>query len=65
LEVEIPPPVGDAANFVVEDGVVTLIVILTSPKPNSDIEQFEQLHDAVLLCFRYFSTSADFVKVLI
>ncbi|KAI0304500.1 ras guanine nucleotide exchange factor domain-containing protein [Multifurca ochricompacta] len=71
LDVEMPAPVGEAAYFVIEDGVVkcaslsALIVILTNPKPSPIIKHFDQLHDTFLLSFRYFSTSSDLVRVLI
>jgi hypothetical protein len=71
LNVEMPSPVGDAANFVVVDGTVkyanlqALVSILTNPKPNPAIRHLDQLHDAFLLCFRCFSTPADVVNALI
>jgi hypothetical protein len=64
-------PVGDATNFVIVDGVVkyaslqALVSILTDPKPNPNIKHLDRLHDAFLLCFRCFSTSADVMNALI
>jgi RasGEF N-terminal motif/RasGEF domain len=66
-----PSPVGDAAKFVIVDGIVkyanlqALISILTNPKQNPNIRHLDQLHDAFLLCFRCFSTPADVVNALI
>jgi son of sevenless-like protein len=71
LDVEMPPPVGDAADLVIVDGVVkyaslqALLTILTSSKPNPNIRHLDQLHDAFLLCFRCFSTSTDVANALI
>lgn len=65
LDIEMPSPVGGAANFLIEDGVLkyaslqALIAILTNSKPNPNIRHLDQLHDTFLLCFRCFSTPAD------
>jgi len=71
LDVEMPSPVGDAANFLIVNGVLeyaslqALIAILTNSKPNPHIRHLDQLYDTFLLCFRCFSTSADVVNALI
>ncbi|KAI0252439.1 ras guanine nucleotide exchange factor domain-containing protein [Lactifluus subvellereus] len=71
LNVEMPAPVGDASDFVTQDGIVkyasfsALIGILTAPKPNPNITHFDQLHDAFLLCFRCFSTPMHVVRALV
>lgn len=70
LAVEMPSPVGDAANFLIVGGVLkyaslqALIVVLTNSNPNPNITHLDQLHDTFLLCFRCFSTSADVVNAL-
>jgi RasGEF N-terminal motif/RasGEF domain len=71
LDVEMPAPVGAAADFVIQDGIVkcasfpALISILTTPKPNPNIKHFEQLHDAFLLCFPCFRAPKDVVRALV
>ena len=71
LNVEMPAPIGDASNFIIQDGIVkyasfsALISILTTPKSNLNIKHFGQLHDAFLLCFRCFSTPMHVVSALV
>lgn len=69
FDIEILSPVGDAANFLIVNGVLAyaslqaLISILTNS--NSNLRHLDQLHDTFPLCFRCFSMSADVVDALI
>ncbi|KAI0259837.1 ras guanine nucleotide exchange factor domain-containing protein [Gloeopeniophorella convolvens] len=72
LEVRMPPPTGDAADYIVDSGLLlgaglpALIRILTDPSanPNPTVKHLDLLRDTLLLCFRAFCTPQDFAIAL-